>query len=245
LSRARDQIDELTDSMRTSPDPLWARLRALLAERSVDPAQSLLAEFFPDDGHLYFGLVATQEKRAFQFDLDYRQGSMEEAVFSHWLDITESPTSAHSGVVEAVLFRLEREGGMPKDYINPPSLFPSTQHGFSQVVVASGRRTLYVSGQTAWVAGKRLVGGMDLAAQARQAFHNVRTAVEASGGSLADVVSLRIYIVSYTPDKSAAVGGALREAFADPGKPAATWIGVTSLADPGFLIEVEATAVLD
>ena len=134
---------------------------------------------------------------------------------------------------------------MPKDYINPPSLFPSTQHGFSQAVVASGRRTLYVSGQTAWDADKRLVGGMDLAAQARRAFQNVRTAVEAGGGTLADVVSLRIYIVNYTPDKSRAVGDALREAFAGPAKPASTWIGVTSLADPGFLIEVEATAVLD
>jgi enamine deaminase RidA (YjgF/YER057c/UK114 family) len=134
---------------------------------------------------------------------------------------------------------------MAKDYINPPSLFSSIQHGFSQAVAASGRRTLYVSGQTAWDADKRLVGGANLAAQARQAFQNVQTAVEAAGGTLTDVVSLRIYIVSYTPDKSEAVGRALREAFAGPAKPAATWIGVTSLADPGFLIEVEATAVLD
>jgi enamine deaminase RidA (YjgF/YER057c/UK114 family) len=134
---------------------------------------------------------------------------------------------------------------LPKDYVNPSSLFRSTEYGFSQAVVASGRRTLYLSGQTAWDADKRLVGGMDLAAQARQAFQNVRTAVEAGGGTLADVVSLRIYIVNYTPDKSRAVGDALREAFAGPAKPASTWIGVTSLADPGFLIEVEAVAVLD
>ena len=134
---------------------------------------------------------------------------------------------------------------MAKDYINPTSLFRSTEHGFSQAVAACGRRTLYVSGQTAWDADKQLVGGMDLAAQARQAFQNLRTAVEASGGTLADVVSLRIYVVDYTPDKSAAVGRALREAFAGPAKPAATWLGVTSLADPGFLIEVEATAVLE
>jgi 2-iminobutanoate/2-iminopropanoate deaminase len=134
---------------------------------------------------------------------------------------------------------------LPKDYVNPTSLFRSTEYGFSQGVLASGRRTLYVSGQTAWDADKRLVGGMDLAAQARQAFQNLRTAVEAGGGTLADVVSLRIYIVNYTPDKSGAVGDALRDAFAGPAKPASTWIGVTSLADPGFLIEVEATAVLD
>jgi enamine deaminase RidA (YjgF/YER057c/UK114 family) len=134
---------------------------------------------------------------------------------------------------------------MAKEYINPASLFRSVEHGFSQAVAATGRRTLYVSGQTAWDAGKQLVGGTDLAAQARQAFRNLRTVVEASGGTLADVVSLRLYIVDYRPEKAEAVGHALRESFAGPAKPAATWIGVASLADPGFLIEIEATAVLE
>ena len=134
---------------------------------------------------------------------------------------------------------------MTKEYINPASLFRSLDHGFSQAVAATGKRTLYVSGQTAWDANKRLVGGNDLAAQARQAFANLRTVLEASGGNLADVVSLRIYIVDYRPEKAGAVGGALCDCFAGPEKPAATWIGVASLADPGFLIEIEATAVLD
>jgi enamine deaminase RidA (YjgF/YER057c/UK114 family)/uncharacterized glyoxalase superfamily protein PhnB len=134
---------------------------------------------------------------------------------------------------------------VPKEYLNPPSLFPSQAHGFSQVVAASGRRTLYLSGQTAWDAQRRLVGGDDLAAQARQAFGNVRTAVEAGGGRLEDVVSLRIYVVDYRPEKATAVAAALRESFPGPAMPATTWLGVTSLADPGFLIEVEATAVVE
>lgn len=134
---------------------------------------------------------------------------------------------------------------MPRKHINPPSLFPSQDYGFSQVVVASGRRTIYLSGQTAWDAERRLVGGTDLANQARQAFRNVRLAVEAGGGRLEDVVSLRIYVVGYTPEDAQAVGGALRECFRGPALPATTWIGVASLADPGFLIEVEAIAVID
>ena len=134
---------------------------------------------------------------------------------------------------------------MPKEYINPPSLFRSRDHGFSQAVAASGTRTLYVSGQTAWDANKQLVGGADLADQARQAFRNVRTVVEASGGTIGDVVSLRIYIVDYRPEKAETVGNALRESFSGSAKPATTWIGVVSLADPGFLIEIEAIAVLE
>ena len=133
---------------------------------------------------------------------------------------------------------------MPKEYVNPPSLFPSQDNGFSQAVAASGTRTLYVSGQTAWDANRQLVG-TGLADQAKQALRNVQTAVEASGGTVDDVVSLRIYIVDYRPEKAEAVGSALRDCFSGRGKPATTWIGVGSLADPGFLIEIEATAVLD
>jgi 2-iminobutanoate/2-iminopropanoate deaminase len=134
---------------------------------------------------------------------------------------------------------------MPKEYLNPPLLFQSQDYGFSQAVVARGTRTLYVSGQTAWDANKQLVGGTDLVEQTRQAFRNIRAVVEASGGTISDVVSLRIYIVDYGPEKADAIGTALRETFSGPAKPATTWIGVVALADPGFLIEIEATAVLD
>jgi 2-iminobutanoate/2-iminopropanoate deaminase len=134
---------------------------------------------------------------------------------------------------------------MTRESINPPTLFRSLDHGFSQAVAASGRRTLYVSGQTAWDSERRLIGGADLEQQARQAFTNLRTAVEAAGGTLADVVSVRIYVVDYRPDKAAAVGGVFRSFFTSEVKPASTWVGVAALADAGFLIEVEATAVLD
>jgi enamine deaminase RidA (YjgF/YER057c/UK114 family) len=132
-----------------------------------------------------------------------------------------------------------------KERVNPASVFRSLDHGFSQGVVASGRRTLYVSGQTAWDAEKRLIGGSDLESQAQQAFLNLQAVVEAAGGALSDVVSLRIYVVDYRPEKAAALGKAFRQFFPGEATPASTWIGVSALADPGFLIEVEATAVLD
>ena len=136
-------------------------------------------------------------------------------------------------------------GAMTKQSINPSTLFPSLEHGFSQAVAASGRRTLYVSGQTAWDSERRLIGGADLEQQARQAFANLRTVVEAAGGTLADVVSVRLYVVNYRPEKAAAVGGVFQSFFTGEVKPASTWVGVAALADGGFLIEVEATAVLD
>ena len=133
---------------------------------------------------------------------------------------------------------------MTKEYINPDSLFPSLQSGFSQIVVAQGSRTVYISGQTAWNAEKQIVGG-NLAEQARQAFANLRTAVEEAGGTLADVVALRIYVVNYKPEDAESVGSALRAYFPEDSRPTSTWIGVSSLAVADFLIEIEAIAVLE
>jgi hypothetical protein len=110
MTRDRDQIDELTHCMRTGSDLLRARLRTLLRERGVDTDKSLLTRFFLDDGALYFGIVVTQDTRAIQFDLDVLRRPVEEGILSQWRDITEAHTP-HLGIVEAGLFRLEREGG--------------------------------------------------------------------------------------------------------------------------------------
>ena len=134
---------------------------------------------------------------------------------------------------------------MPKEYLNPNSLFSSLPHGFSQVVIATGRKMVFISGQTAWDLRKNIVGGDSVLEQARQAFRNLETAMEAAGGTLKDVVALRIYVVDYQAESGTAVGTALREFFSPQNPPASTWIGVSTLAVPEFLIEIEATAVLD
>ena len=134
---------------------------------------------------------------------------------------------------------------MPKEYINPNSLFSSLPYGFSQVVVASGKKMVLISGQTAWDERKNVVGGDSVLEQARQVFRNLEKAMQAAGGTLKDVVALRIYVVDYQAECGTAVGTALRECFSSGNPPASTWIGVSALADPEFLIEIEATAVLD
>ena len=104
---------------------------------------------------------------------------------------------------------------------------------------------VFVSGQTAWDARKNIVGGDSVLEQARQAFRNLEKAMEAAGGTLKDIVALRIYVVDYQAESGTAVGITLREFFSPQNPPASTWIGVSALAVPEFLIEIEATAVLD
>ena len=134
---------------------------------------------------------------------------------------------------------------MPIQHLNPTTLFPSLPIGFSQVVIATGGSTVYLSGQTAWDVNKQIVDGNDLGAQTRQALRNVQLGVEAAGGTMADVVSLRLYVVNPKPDDMNLVGIVLREFFSADKPPASTWLGVAALAKPEFLIEIEAIAVID
>ncbi|MFC7109384.1 RidA family protein [Nonomuraea rubra] len=67
--------------------------------------------------------------------------------------------------------------------VNPPALCPPVQNLYAQVVIAPAGRTAYLAGQVALDASGELVGPGDHAAQARQAFLNVRLALEGVGAS--------------------------------------------------------------
>ena len=134
---------------------------------------------------------------------------------------------------------------MVKEYLNPPELFDGRKFGFSQIVISAGGKTVYLSGQVAWDAEHQIIGPGDLRAQVWQSLRNLRTAMQAAGGSLSDVVSLRIYIKQSELENTRPVSEGLKEFFPSESAPASTWIGVPALADPDFLIEIEAIAVLE
>lgn len=133
---------------------------------------------------------------------------------------------------------------MPKETINPDSLFNSLQYGFSQIVVSQGAKTVYLSGQVAWDEKGEIIGKGDLRTQTDAAFRNLERALSEAGAALKDVVSLRIYIVQSVMPQSKPVSEALKQFFPDS-PPASTWIGVQGLANEDFLIEVEAVAVIE
>jgi enamine deaminase RidA (YjgF/YER057c/UK114 family) len=117
--------------------------------------------------------------------------------------------------------------------------------GFSHVVVASGRRTIYTAGQVPIDAQGALVGGDDLAAQTAQAMRNVGLALAAAGAGYADIVKITTYVVNYKPEHRTIIGGARRPFFAGKTPPASTLVGVAALALPEWLVEIEAIAVAD
>lgn len=133
---------------------------------------------------------------------------------------------------------------MPRKAINPDTLFNSRQYGFSQITVATGSRIVTISGQVGWDPQEQIVGEGDLRAQTLQALRNLETAIQAAGGTLDDILTLRLYIVASVMDESAPIREGLTMFFpSDP--PTTTWIGVPRLANKDFMIEIEALAVLD
>lgn len=134
---------------------------------------------------------------------------------------------------------------MPVQLLNPEGL-PQPEH-YVQVAVATGSRTVYLSGQVARDGDGNPVGAGDLAAQVEQAYSNVATALAAVGGTFDDVAKLTVYVVDWSPEKLAGLGeGVARVAQrlgVDPRKPI-TLLGVASLGEPDLLVEVEAVAVL-
>lgn len=116
--------------------------------------------------------------------------------------------------------------------------------GFSQVVVASGTRTVYTAGQVSIDERGALVGAGDLAAQTAQAMRNVGLALAAAGATYIDIVKITTYVVNYKPEHRAVIGTA-RAAFFASGMPlASTLVGVAALALPEWLVEIEAVAII-
>ena len=116
---------------------------------------------------------------------------------------------------------------------------------FSQVVVASGTRTIYTAGQVSIDERGVLVGSGDLAAQTAQAMRNVGLALAAAGASYADIVKITTYVANYKPEHRGVIGKARAPFFATGTPPASTLVGVSTLALPQWLVEIEAVAVVD
>jgi enamine deaminase RidA (YjgF/YER057c/UK114 family) len=131
---------------------------------------------------------------------------------------------------------------MPLEHINPPGL--STPTGYTHVVVASGGRTVYVSGQVALNERGEVVGEGDLEAQLRQVYENLKAALAAAGAGFEHVVKQTTFVVNFDAARDRPVIGRVRSQYlpaSDP--PASTLVGVQALANPALLVEVEAIAV--
>jgi enamine deaminase RidA (YjgF/YER057c/UK114 family) len=126
-----------------------------------------------------------------------------------------------------------------RELLNPPNLHPAP--GFSHVAMASGSRVVHFAGQLG-LNDDFSLAAEDLYGQTRKAMENVKVAMDAAGVAWDDVVRRTIYTLH--PTEYTTITRAIDDVTGGADHPAQTIVGVTGLAVPGCLIEIECTAVL-
>ena len=109
---------------------------------------------------------------------------------------------------------------------------------FSNCLVAGDQ--IFLSGMTASGTDGKAIGGADFEAQARAAFHKVKLALEGAGANMHDIVKMVVYVTDMSGRPAL---GKVRSEFFPGSKPCSTLIGVTALASPELMIEVDAHAI--
>lgn len=128
------------------------------------------------------------------------------------------------------------------EFINPKGLAPP--HGYTHVVATKPGKVIFLSGQVAMDTQGHVVGKNDLRAQAKQVFENLKTGLASSGATFADVVKITWYVKGYAPG-NLGILREVRDAFVNKAAPpASTLVGVASLFQDDYLLEVDAVAVV-
>ena len=126
----------------------------------------------------------------------------------------------------------------PARFLSPDTM--PRPYGYSQVVETTGGRPVYISGQVPLDTQNQVVGVGDFAAQARQAFENVRLALEAVGLTFAHVVKIQMFL---TDIANLPAIRDVRDDFVDTDRPpASTTVQVAALFHPDVLFEIDAIA---
>lgn len=127
-------------------------------------------------------------------------------------------------------------------HINPDTLHSNS--AFTQVVrVTAPATTIYVGGQNAVTTDGTIAGQGDIVAQTEQALANLEAALASAGAGLEHIVKWNVLVVQGQPIE-AAFQAFLRVWGDRPNPPAITMAFVAGLANPAFLVEIDAVAVL-
>ena len=126
---------------------------------------------------------------------------------------------------------------MPKQVIYTPKVAKSSLP-LSQATLAGN--LLFIGGAVATNERGEIVGKGDIRMQTRQALENIKALVETAGGTMRDVTRTTVYLTDLA--NYAGMNEVYRTYF--PIEPPARATVRVDLANPDFLIEIEATAVV-
>jgi 2-iminobutanoate/2-iminopropanoate deaminase len=117
------------------------------------------------------------------------------------------------------------------------------QPSYSHVVTVSGTgKLIFIAGQLARDIDGNCVGKGDMRAQMEQTFQNLDRCLRAAGATWTDVVQTNTYVTDFDEFQNCAD---VRVRYLGVATPTSTTVGVTGLAGPDFMIEIEAVAAVD
>ena len=113
---------------------------------------------------------------------------------------------------------------------------------FSQATMVEAQgRLVFISGMTSRRPDGTIAGVGDIKAQTKQVCENIKSAVEAAGGTLDHVCRVDVYVRNM--EHFEAIHEVRRQYFRPP-LPASTMVEVTKMVSPDYLIEINAIAVI-
>ncbi len=115
--------------------------------------------------------------------------------------------------------------------------------GYSQVVTVKGPgKMIFLGGKAGIYPDDTFPGTLE--EQSELTFQNIRRALEAAGATPADVVDIEIFIVDLANVDPTPVYQGVRNFFPAGHKPTSMVIGVSALAYPGLLVEINVRAIV-
>jgi 2-iminobutanoate/2-iminopropanoate deaminase len=132
---------------------------------------------------------------------------------------------------------------MPVKLSVPPTM---ARRGYSQVAEITGGKLILIAGQVPHDADDRMVGEGDFEAQVEQVFRNLGLALAAAGASWNSLVKINNYCHISVEQEQRNRYRAIRDRYVDTAAPpVSTFIYVPRLAQPNWLFEMDAMAVVD
>ena len=132
---------------------------------------------------------------------------------------------------------------MALERINPPEIYKPNKDIYTQVVTATGSTQIFLAGIVPFDQNQNIIGIGNMQVQVIQVLQNIKCALTSANASIADVV--RINVLTTDVDLYIQEGAPEVINFFDKTKPVSTTYQVSRLVHPHWMVEIEATAIID
>ena len=132
---------------------------------------------------------------------------------------------------------------MTIERINPTEICKPNKNIYTQVIKTTGSKQIFLAGIVPFDQKQNIIGTRDMQLQVKQVLQNIEHALRSAGANLADVVCINVLTTDV--DLYIQEGAPHVINFFGKTKPTPTTFQVSRLVHPDWMVEIEATAIID